>query len=147
MIAAVSPSHALIIKDNPGGVIVNFIKKYSDIRDRGEKIVVDGDCVSSCTTFLGIVPKQNYCVTPIARLGFHTASLRTEKTDGSVTYAHAPEFSALMWNLYPGKIRSYLRLVGWNGDDASVAHPDVVYVGPVVLAALGIRVCGPGDVK
>ncbi|WP_354213238.1 MULTISPECIES: hypothetical protein [unclassified Bradyrhizobium] len=43
MTAAVLPSHALVIKDDPGGVIVDFVKKYSDIRDRGEKIVDDGE--------------------------------------------------------------------------------------------------------
>jgi hypothetical protein len=147
MISTASPSRSLIIKDDPGGVIVDFVKKYSDIRDRGEKIVVDGECVSSCTLFLGIVPKQNYCVTPMAKLGFHTASVRTAWKDGTVTYSHAPEFSALAWNLYPGKVRSYLRLVGWNGDDATIAHPEVVYVTPTALAALGVRICGPGDMK
>ncbi|WP_051346582.1 hypothetical protein [Bradyrhizobium sp. th.b2] len=129
MIAAVSPSHALIIKGDPGGIIVDFIKKYSDIRDSGERIVVDGECVSSCTIFLGLVPKQNYCITPNASLGFHTASLRETEPDGTVKYTHAEEFSAMMWNLYPGKVRSLLKRIGWNGDNAEIAHPQIVYSG------------------
>jgi hypothetical protein len=145
MIAAVVPSHALIIKDDPGGIIVDFVKKYSDIRDRGERVIVDGECVSACTIFLGIVPKSNYCITPVARLGFHTASLRTKFPNGKVKWEHAAEFSALMWNLYPGKVRSYLKRVGWNGDNPDIAHPDVVFVGPAALGALGVRQCGPGD--
>ncbi|MGX9944889.1 hypothetical protein ACTG4Q_20720 [Bradyrhizobium denitrificans] len=145
MIAAVSPSRALVIKNDEGGVIVDFVKKYSDIRDRGEKVIVDGECDSSCTIFLGIVPKKNFCITQNAKLGFHTALLRTVESDGSVSWSHAAEFSALMWNLYPGYIRAHLKRVGWNGDDASIAHPQIVYVGPRALHALGVRYCGLGD--
>lgn len=147
MIAAVSPSRALIIKDDPGGIVVDFVKKYSDIRDRGERIVVDGECDSSCTIFLGIVPKQNYCITPNAKLGFHTASLREQHPDGTVKYSHAEEFSALMWNLYPGKVRSLLKRIGWNGDDPEIAHPQIVYVGARQLNKLGVRYCSPGDLS
>lgn len=83
MIHAVTPSHGLVINNDPGGVIVDFVKKYSDICDRGEKVVVDGECDSSCTIFLGILPKQSYCATPNALLGFHTASTREKLPDGS----------------------------------------------------------------
>lgn len=145
MTAAVSPSHALVIEKDPGGVIVDFVKRYSNIRDSGEKVVVNGECDSSCTIFLGIVPKKNVCITSNAKLGFHTASLRTVEPDGSVTWSHAEEFSALMWNLYPGRFRAYLKRVGWNGDDPKIAHPDIVYVGPRALHALGIRYCGLED--
>ncbi|SDK41513.1 hypothetical protein [Bradyrhizobium ottawaense] len=147
MIAAVAPSHALIIEDDPGGIIVDFVKKYSDIRDRGETVVVDGECVSSCTLFLGIVPRQNYCITPNARLGFHTASVKQKMPDGSFTYSHAEEFSALMWNIYPGKVRKLIKRIGWNGDDSSIAHREIVYVSPRQLGAIGIRSCGPGDIS
>lgn len=145
MIHAVTPSHALVINNDPGGVIVDFVKKYSDIRDRGEKVVVDGECDSSCTLFLGILPKQSYCATPNALLGFHTASTRETLPDGTVKYEHAEEFSVLVWNLYPGKVRRLLKRIGWNGDDPKVAHPEIVYVGGKRLAQIGVRACGPGD--
>jgi hypothetical protein len=148
MPAAVVPSHALIIKDDTGGVIVDFVKKYSDIRDRGEKVVVDGECDSACTIFLGIVPKENYCVTANAKLGFHTASTRIQLKNGRVKYEHAEEFSALMWNLYPGEVRKVLKRVGWSGDDASIAHPGIVYLGPGLLEVLNIaRECQPEDLS
>lgn len=147
MTAAVSPSRALVIKDDHGGIIVDFVKKYSDIRDSGEKVVVDGQCVSSCTLFLGIVPRQNYCITANAKLGFHTASLRVPQPDGSSKYSHATEFSALMWNMYPGKVRTLLKRIGWNGDDPKIAHPQIVYVSPRQLYKLGISYCRPGDLS
>jgi hypothetical protein len=34
---------------NDGGVIV-YVKKYSDMRHRREKLPIDGDCASACTT-------------------------------------------------------------------------------------------------
>jgi len=149
MLCALSPAqaNALIIKKDYGGIVVDFVKKYSDIRDRNEKVIVDGECDSSCTLFLGIVPKQNYCVTPNAKLGFHTASLRTARVNGTFVFTHAAEFSALMWNIYPGRVRSYLKKVGWNGDDYDIAHPDIVYVEDEALNELGIRPCGPGDLR
>jgi hypothetical protein len=147
MIAAVSPSSALVINDDPGGVIVNFVKKYSDIRDSGEKVVIDGECDSACTLVLGIVPKQNYCITPNAKLGFHTASLKVPQGDGTAKYSHAAEFSELIWNMYPGNVRALLKRIGWNGDDPNVAHPEIVYVYPRQLHKLGIRYCGPGDLS
>jgi hypothetical protein len=146
MAAAVVPSHALTIEYDPGGVIVDFVKKYSDIRDRGEKVVVDGECDSACTIFLGIVPKENYCVTANAKLGFHTASVRIVEKGGKVHFEHAEEFSALMWNLYPGEVRKVLKRVGWNGDDPTIAHPQIVYLGPGLLEVLNIaRECTPED--
>jgi hypothetical protein len=147
MIAAVSPSHALIVKKDYGGIIVDFVKKYANIRDSGELVVVDGECDSSCTLFLGLVPKKNYCVTPMAKLGFHTASLKSKTLMGKVKYTHAVEFSALMWNIYPQRVREYLKQVGWNGDDPTIAHPEIVYVEADQLYKLGIRACGPGDVS
>jgi hypothetical protein len=147
MISAVSPSHALVITDDPGGVIVNFVKKYADIRDSGEKVVVDGECDSSCTLFLGLVPPKNYCITLNAKLGFHTASLKVPQSDGTAKYTHAAEFSELMWNIYPGNIRALIKRIGWNGDDPNLAHPQIVYVGPRQLHKAGVRYCEPGDLS
>lgn len=147
MISAVSPSHALIIKKDDGGIIVDYVKKYSNIRDSNEIVVVDGECDSACTLFLGIVPRKNYCITPNAKLGFHTASVRGKTLTGKVKYTHAPEFSELMWNIYPSRIRSFLKIVGWNGDDSNIAHPQIVYLDPEQLNQLGVRSCGPGDVS
>src|SRR4051812_2532937 len=81
------PAHAdpYTIFDDGGGIIVKYVRKYTDMRDNHMKLQVAGECASACTLFLGILPVTQYCVMPTARLGFHTASTRTERK-GKVTY-------------------------------------------------------------
>src|SRR5262249_6198215 len=56
-----------------GGLFEDYKAKYAVIRDRGERVVIDGICNSGCTLVLGIVPLNRVCVTPRASLGFHMA--------------------------------------------------------------------------
>ena len=56
-----------------GGLVDQYKVKYASIRDRGERVVIDGICNSACTLVLGIVPLNRICVTPRASLGFHMA--------------------------------------------------------------------------
>jgi hypothetical protein len=65
-----------------GGFIDEYKAKYAAIRDRGERVIIDGACDSACTLVLGIVPINRVCVTPRARLGFHMAYYEQVATDG-----------------------------------------------------------------
>src|SRR6267142_410108 len=56
-----------------GGLVEDYKAKYAEVRDRGERVVIDGICNSACTLVLGIVPLNRICVTPKASLGFHQA--------------------------------------------------------------------------
>ena len=56
-----------------GGLVDEYKAKYAKIRDRGERVIIDGICNSACTLVLGIVPLNRICVTPKASLGFHQA--------------------------------------------------------------------------
>jgi hypothetical protein len=133
--SAVTTDTVKVLEDS-GGVIVDYVKKYSDMRDSGEKLVIAGECASACTLFLGLLPKSQYCVTPDAALGFHTASVRWTDEHGKEHYEHAIEFSALMWNIYPGKVRRIVRRLGWNGDNPKVPHPEVIRVKGLILRAM-----------
>jgi hypothetical protein len=129
VLSAWLPASAVVViqKDN-GGIIVDYIKKYSDIRDSGERIIVDGECHSACTLFLGLVPKENYCITDRALLGFHTATLRQTQPSGKVRVTHAAEFSAMMFYSYPGIVREMLKSLGWDGEQSDVPHPEIIGV-------------------
>src|SRR3982751_910137 len=56
-----------------GGLVDEYKAKYTRIRVKGDRIVIDGICNSACTLLLGLVPLNRVCVTPRASLGFHQA--------------------------------------------------------------------------
>ena len=70
-----TPAPAAIITNDPGGRIITYIDQYRSMRDTGERVVIDGACLSACTLVLGIVPRDRVCATPKAVLGFHAAWL------------------------------------------------------------------------
>ena len=63
------------IIDDPGGEVSEYVKKFQELREAGEHFVIDGACLSACTLFTGIIPRDHVCVTRRAVLGFHTASI------------------------------------------------------------------------
>jgi hypothetical protein len=134
----------LVIQEDNGGVIVNYIKKYSGIRDSGETVIVDGGCFSACTLFLGLVPKEKYCLTDRAILGFHSATERQKLPSGKVKVSHATEFSALMFNIYPAEVRRMLKLLGWDGDQPEIPHPEIIAVEAHQLTKIA-RKCTDAD--
>ena len=79
-----------------------------EVRNSGEKVVIDGACLSACTLVLGIVPRNRICVTRKAMLGFHAAWM--PGTNGK------PVPSAVgtqaLWDLYPQNIRHWINSRG-----------------------------------
>ncbi len=51
------------IRKDYGGFIDQYKLKYAAIRDRGDRVIIDGVCNSACTLVLGIVPLNRICVT------------------------------------------------------------------------------------
>jgi hypothetical protein len=70
----------------------------------GERVVIDGPCMSACTLVLSIVPRERICVTRRAVLGFHAA--RSIDRRGKI-YAE-PEASRLVLEAYPGPVRDWI---------------------------------------
>src|SRR5882757_11536568 len=66
-------SAAVRIKADPGGQIGPYLENLALLRSSGEKVIIDGPCLSACTMLLGVIPRNRICVTPRARLGFHAA--------------------------------------------------------------------------
>ena len=94
------------IKKDYGGFLDRYKLKYAAIRDRGERVIIDGECNSACTLVLGIVPLKRICVTPRARLGFHTAFIDTRFTAGiRVTSYWA---TADMLAYYPETVKKWI---------------------------------------
>jgi hypothetical protein len=109
-IVAPSPASADIrIVGDPGGEVSSYIRKYHEVRDSGEHIVIDGPCLSACTLLTGIVPPDRVCVTSRAVLGFHAASYYD---DASRSLVPTREGSALVMRLYPAQIRGWIQRHG-----------------------------------
>jgi hypothetical protein len=70
---ATSASATVRISGDLGGQIGPYIDRLEALRNSGERVVIDGPCLSACTLVLGIIPRDRICVTSRARLGFHAA--------------------------------------------------------------------------
>jgi len=89
---------------SPGGQVGPFIDLFDKVRTSGERVVIDGPCLSACTLVLSIVPHDHICVTRRAVLGFHAA--RSIDRRGKI-YAE-PEASRLVLEAYPGPVRDWI---------------------------------------
>jgi hypothetical protein len=64
----------LRILNDPGGEVSSYLRTFYQMRASGERIIIDGPCLSACTLLTGIVPRDHVCITNRAVLGFHAAS-------------------------------------------------------------------------
>jgi hypothetical protein len=100
-----TPAQAEIrILASPGGQVGPFLDLFDQVRATGERVVIDGPCLSACTLVLSIVPNDRICVTRRAVLGFHAA--RSVDRRGR-SYAE-PEASELVLQTYPEPIRDWI---------------------------------------
>jgi hypothetical protein len=92
------------ILSSPGGQVGPFIELFDKVRQTGERVVIDGPCLSACTLVLMTVPSDRICVTRRAVLGFHAA--RSMDRRGKL-YAE-PEASKAVQEAYPEPIRNWI---------------------------------------
>src|SRR6202163_2315846 len=93
------------IVNDPGGEVSAYVHKFHEVRDAGQRVVIDGPCLSACTLLTGIVPREHVCVTSRAVLGFHAASYYD---DASRSLVPTREGSRLVMRIYPQEIRSWI---------------------------------------
>ena len=106
---AAAPAQAEVrILGSPGGQVGPFLDLFEEVRSSGERVVIDGPCLSACTLVLSMVPNDRICVTRRAVLGFHAA--RSVDRRGRM-YAE-PEASEAVLETYPAPVRSWIRRRG-----------------------------------
>ena len=72
--ASASTASAVVrITSDTGGQIGPYLETLAAIRNSGQRVIIDGPCLSACTMILGVIPRERICVTRRARLGFHAA--------------------------------------------------------------------------
>jgi hypothetical protein len=106
--AITGASATMRISDDIGGRIGTYVDQYSQVRNSGERVVIDGACLSACTLVLGIVPRNRICVTRRATLGFHAAWMPgpNGKPVPSAVGTQA------LWDMYPSHVRQWINSRG-----------------------------------
>lgn len=99
---------ALRISNDKGGQIGPYLDAYTTLRNSGQRVIIDGPCLSACTIVLGVLPRDRICVTRRAQLGFHAAW--NPGSDGRPVLSQAG--TSALWNLYPSSVRLWLKKRG-----------------------------------
>jgi hypothetical protein len=116
------------IVDDPGGEVSSYLRAFQKVRARGERIVIDGPCLSACTLLTGIVPRDHVCVTRRAVLGFHAASYYN---DVSRSLVPTRAGTRLVMRFYPAEIRAWInrhggltpQLITMRGRELAALYP------------------------
>lgn len=128
LFAASAPARAEVrILASPGGQVGPFLDLFDRVRSSGERVVIDGPCLSACTLVLSTVPSERICVTRRAVLGFHAA--RSIDRSGRI-YAE-PEASQAVLEAYPAAVRNWIsrrggltsRLLLLRGRELAAIYP------------------------
>jgi hypothetical protein len=93
----------VLIKNDGGGDIPQYIAKYLYLQLSGEWVVIDGDCLSACTLALGLLAQDRRCFTNKTRLGFHAAY-----TESGTPRISNPLGTDVLWSVYPPEIRRWI---------------------------------------
>jgi len=112
---------------SPGGEVGPFLDLFERVNASGERVVIDGPCLSACTLVLMTVPRERICVTRRAVLGFHAA--RSIDSRGRI-YAE-PEASLEVQESYPAPVRDWIarrggltsRLLLLRGRELAAIYP------------------------
>lgn len=124
---AAFPVTTHIVKNNPGGIIEEFILKYDAWARHGDRVKVSGYCDSSCTLMLGAISRRNICATKGATFGFHSATdVFFDRLTGKETYErYSVAGTDIMWHYYASDVRAALARRGW---DHPSPHPNIIPV-------------------
>jgi hypothetical protein len=98
----------LRIVASQGGEVGSYLQLFSSIRQSGERVIIDGPCLSACTLVLSMVPEDRICVTRRALLGFHAA----RRVDEQGQVYSAPSETRVLAATYPAAVRSWIERNG-----------------------------------
>jgi len=97
------------ITGNSGGEVTLYIDMFEEMRASGERLIIDGPCLSACTLFTAILPRRQVCITRRAVLGFHAASYYDDARHSLVPTRAG---TRLVMRLYPPQIHRWIERHG-----------------------------------
>ena len=82
LLLGLAPARADVrITASNGGNVLSYLQFFSVLDQSGERVILDGPCLSACTLVLSAIPPERICVTSRAILGFHAARLLDVHSD------------------------------------------------------------------
>jgi hypothetical protein len=99
----------LRILSSPGGYVGDYLQAFARVRQSGERVIIDGPCLSACTLVLSTIPSNRICVTRRAILGFHAPRMVDRETGRS---SRAPEATRIVVDSYTAKVRAWIKKRG-----------------------------------
>ena len=98
----------LRIVSSAGGEVGPYLQFFAAVRQSGERVIIDGPCLSACTLVLSTIPQDRICVTPRAVLGFHAARW----IDQQGKHYAAPDETRIVTAAYPAGVRAWIKRNG-----------------------------------
>jgi hypothetical protein len=110
-----------------GGEVGQYLTLFGAVRQTGERVVIDGPCVSACTLVLSVVPNERICVTRRAALGFHAARWM----DRHGRFSPASKETRMLAATYPAPVQAWIarhgglssRLIVLRGRELTAMYP------------------------
>lgn len=116
----------IVIANDPGGDLFAYVRSWEGIAAGGQRVEIDGFCVSACTLVLGLVPRERVCVTPGAYFGFHSVSINYR--------GHTAEGTRYLWSLYPSYVQELLLTRGWDGGAGERSNGMLLFDGTIFFS-------------
>lgn len=114
-----SANPVIITGFDPGGSIGTYMNYYERWYKSGEKLIIDGVCISACTIFLGYVGENEtdrVCITSRGLLGLHQAS-SGETSDPILTMA-------MVRLIYPQWVQKWIQKIGGLKPEVTFMTPE-----------------------
>jgi hypothetical protein len=96
------------ILSSSGGTVGPYLNFFSQVRKSGQRVVIDGPCLSACTLVLSTIPRNRICVTQRAVLGFH-APIYVDRAGRRLSSRKATQ---AVTAFYPTGVRSWIKRKG-----------------------------------
>jgi hypothetical protein len=108
LIAAVPAFADVRIMASLGGPVGGYLSFFSKVRQSGERVIIDGPCLSACTLVLSTIPRNRICVTPRAVLGFHAPTV----VDQNGRKFRSRDVTRAVDASYPPAVRAWIKRHG-----------------------------------
>jgi hypothetical protein len=92
------------ILSSTGGTVGSYLEFFARVKRSGERVVIDGPCLSACTLVLSTIPRKRICVTSRAVLGFHAPYL----VDKNGRTVRSRDMTRAVNATYPAGVRAWI---------------------------------------